>query len=270
MELKLLNGMFPFFHYRQKESVAVLNIAVCDDQKIWLENTVGLLNDYYADHNDISVKIYAFQSAYDLLESVDEGAGFDLYILDVMMPEMTGIQVGAKLRAAEKRGLIIYLTTSKDFALDAYSVQPFHYLIKPVEKDSLFAVLNKATAILKNRHTKAISVKTKEGTEQLLFDNIVYVEFAERRCHFHLQNGDVVIGNQLHASFSEIVSPLLKDDRFCRCGASYVLNLFYISAIEKELIRFRNSDKTLYLPRSANNTLMPLWLDYWIERGNNI
>ena len=248
----------------------MLNIAVCDDEKLWLENTVGLLNDYYADHNEITVKIHAFQSAYDLLESVDEGTGFDLYILDVMMPEMTGIQVGAKLRAAEKRGLIIYLTTSKDFALDAYSVQPFHYLIKPVEKDSLFAVLDKATAILKDRHTKAISVKTKDGTIQILFDSIVYVEFADRCCHYHLKDSNVVIGNQLHASFSESMSPLLKDGRFCRCGASFVLNLFYISAIEKELVRFRNSDKTLYLPRAASNTLMPLWLDYWMERGNNV
>ena len=136
----------------------MLNIAVCDDEKLWLENTVGLLNDYYTVHNEITVKIQAFQSAYDLVESVEENAGFDLYILDVMMPEMTGIQVGTKLRAAEKRGLIIYLTTSKDFALDAYSVQPFHYLIKPVEKECLFAVLDKATAILKDRHTKAISV----------------------------------------------------------------------------------------------------------------
>ena len=248
----------------------MLNIAVCDDEKLWLENTVGLLNDYYVSHNETTVKIHAFQSAYDLLERVDEGVGFDLYILDVMMPEMTGIQVGAKLRAAEKRGLIIYLTTSKDFALDAYSVQPFHYLIKPVEKESLYAVLDKATAILKDRHTKAISVKTKEGTKQLLFDSIVYVEFADRCCHFYLQDGAVVIGNQLHASFSESMSPLLKDGRFCRCGASFVLNLFYISAIEKERIRFRNSDSTLYLPRSASNTLMPLWLDYWMERGNNV
>ena len=248
----------------------MLNIAICDDEKLWLENTAELLNEYYRKHDDIAAKIHTFQSAYDLLESVDEGVGFDLYILDVMMPEMTGIQVGAKLRAAEKRGLIIYLTTSKDFALDAYSVQPFHYLIKPVEKDSLFAVLDKATAILKDRHTKAISVKTKEGTKQLLFDSIVYVEFADRCCHFYLQDGAVVIGNQLHSSFSESMSPLLKNDRFCRCGASFVLNLFYISAIEKELVRFRNSDKTLYLPRSASNTLMPLWLDYWMERGNNV
>lgn len=248
----------------------MLNIAVCDDEKLWLENTVALLEEYYAGHGDTTVKIHPFHSAYDLVESVEDNAGFDLYILDVMMPEMTGIHVGAKLRASEKRGLIIYLTTSKDFALDAYSVQPFHYLIKPVEKEVLFPVLDSATAILKDRHTKAISVKTKEGTKQLLFDGIVYVEFADRCCHFHMQDGTVVVGNQLHASFSESMSPLLKDDRFCRCGASFVLNLFYISAIEKELIRFRNWDKTLYLPRAASNALMPLWLDYWMERGNNV
>ena len=248
----------------------MLNIAICDDEKLWLENTAELLNEYYRKHDDIAAKIHTFQSAHDLVECVDESAGFDLYILDVMMPEMTGIQVGEKLRAAEKRGLIVYLTTSKDFALDAYSVQPFHYLIKPVEKDSLFAVLDKATAILKDRHTKAISVKTKNGTIQILFDSIVYVEFADRSCHYHLKDGSVVVGNQLHASFSESMSPLLKDDRFCRCGASFVLNLFYIAAVEKDYIRFRNTDKTLYLPRAASNSLMPIWLDYWMERGNNV
>ena len=243
----------------------MLNIAICDDEQLWVENTASLLREYYSEHSGMSAKIHTFSSAYDLLECVEANAGFDLYILDVVMPELSGIEVGIKLRNNNKRGLILYLTTSKDFALDAYSAEPFHYLIKPVEKDRMFSVLDKATDILKERRGKAVSVKTKEGVQQLLFDDILYVAYEDRSCHYYLKDGTVVIANQLRASFTDIMLPLLKDDRFCKCGASFVLNLYYVQTVDKDAVRLRNKEEPVYLPKNAAALLLPAWLDYWME-----
>lgn len=243
----------------------MLKIAVCDDEQVWLEHTASMLQEYYRGRCETPAKIHIFASVYDLLESVDDNAGFDLYILDVVMPELSGIQLGARLRKLDERGLIVYLTTSKDFALDAYEVEPLHYLIKPVEKEKLFAVLDKATAILTARRNKAISVKSKDGIQQILFDDILYVEFAERSCHYYLKDGSVVVANQLRASFTEIMLPLLRDERFCRCGASFVLNLHHVQAVEKASVRFRNTSLSVSLPKNAAALLLPAWLDYWME-----
>lgn len=243
----------------------MLKIAICDDEQVWLENTALMLQEYYRGRCDTPVKIHTFTSVYDLIESVDNNAGFDLYILDVVMPGLSGIELGARVRKLDERGLIVYLTTSKDFALEAYEVGPFNYLIKPVEKEKLFTVLDKATAVLTVRCNKVISVKTKNGIQQVFFDDILYVEFAERCCHYHLKDGSLVVANQLRASFTEIMLPLLRDGRFCRCGASFVLNLHYVQAVEKASARFRNTSLSVCLPKNATASLLSAWLDYWME-----
>ena len=247
----------------------MINIAICDDELLWLESTEQLLREY-SESTGIPMKIHTFLSAYDLIEYVDDNEDFDLYILDVVMPEKTGIQVGTWLREADKRGLIIYLTTSKDFALDAYAVQPFHYLIKPVERESLFAILDKAAAILTERVNKAICVKSKNGSLRIMFDDIVYVEYVDRCSNFHLKSGDVVTTTQQRISFADSMQPLLSDERFFRCGASFVLNLYYISAVDKDAVHFRHVPNTLYLPKNASSALTSAWFDYWMERGNNV
>ena len=247
----------------------MINIAICDDESLWLENTESLLREY-SESAGIPVRIHTFLSAYDLIEYVDDNEEFDLYILDVVMPEKNGIQIGAWLRDTDRQGLIIYLTTSKDFALDAYSVQPFHYLIKPVSRENLFEVLDKAVPILTERVNKAVCVKSKRGSMRIMFDDIVYVEYIDRCCNFHLKNGDVIIATQQRTSFADSMKPILKDERFFRGGASFVLNLHYISAIDKDAVRFRHTSNTLYLPKAACSALTSAWFDYWIEKGNNI
>ena len=247
----------------------MINIAICDDEPLWLESAEKLLNEY-SEHTGTPVKVHTFLSAYDLIEYVDDNEDFDLYILDVVMPEKTGIQVGTWLREADKRGLIIYLTTSKDFALDAYSVQPFHYLIKPVEREKLFAVLDKAAAILTERVNKAICIKSKGGSLRIMFDDIVYVEYIDRCSNFHLKNGNIITATQQRTSFADSMQPLLSDERFFRCGASFVLNLYYISAVDKDAVHFRHAPNALYLPKTASGVLTSAWFDYWMEKGNNV
>ena len=223
------------------------HIAVCDDEEIWVKSTTKQLDDYFTMHNEISVKIHSFQNGLELLEKAN-GIDFDLYIIDVLMPAIKGIDLGRKLRDNSKDGMIIYLTSSKDFALEAYDVQPFHYLIKPLEKDKLFSTLDRAFDIIKNRKNSSIVVKTKDGILSLAFDDIIYVEYANRICKYHLRDGQTV-------SLS----------RFSRCGASLVVNLYYVNAINKDQLYFKDNPEPLFLPKKSGTPLLSAWLDYWMK-----
>ena len=242
----------------------MLNIAICDDEQLWLDSTAALLEDYFARHAHVTVKLHTYQSAHALLEDTDT-ISFDLYILDVVMPQISGIQLGEKLRQARMRGLIIYLTTERDFALDAYCVHPFHYLIKPLQPHTLFAVLDKAMDILLGQRNRAVTVKTKDGVSRLLLDDILYVEFTDRCCRYHLSDGTDALTNQQRISFAEATLPLLKDDRFYRCGASFVVNLHHVKTVNKNQVHFRGQTAPVYLPKNAGAQLLSAWLDYWMK-----
>ena len=111
----------------------MLRIAVCDDEPEQLEKVAGLLRDYGQRRSVPPWQVFPFPSGYALLDGAEEQGGFDLYLLDVLMPGLDGIQTGAKLRAQGDPGEIVYLTNSRDHAVESYGVRAFYYLVKPVE-----------------------------------------------------------------------------------------------------------------------------------------
>jgi len=251
-----------------KGGACMLNIAVCDDEDLWLEHTANLVNAYFQSHAEVSARVQTFSSAKNLISTVSMNGGFDLYILDVVMPEITGIEAGIQLRQRDQKGLIIFLTSSKDFALDSYAVAALNYLIKPVDPQLLFSTLDKAVQKLVKRRNKAISVKTRDGIERIAFDDIVYTELIGRSCCYYLNNGRTVQGNQQRASFTDQMLPLLKDNRFCRCGASFVLNLYYVKTVGKDSVSLVDGRGIISLPKAACSAVRTAWLDYWFDGGN--
>lgn len=63
----------------------------------------------------------------------------DVAILDITMPEMDGITLAARIKEAHPQTAILFLTAYKEYALDAYSVHPSGYLLKPVSLEKLAA-----------------------------------------------------------------------------------------------------------------------------------
>lgn len=103
----------------------MLRIAICDDEENQLRKTAALLEDYLRIRPECSGQVETFLAGETLLKRAEAAGGFDLYILDILMPDLSGIDVGRKLRQLENGGEIIYLTTSNDFAADSYEVQAF-------------------------------------------------------------------------------------------------------------------------------------------------
>ena len=134
----------PRVHKIKREGDYALQIALCDDEITSHERTMDLIRQYKQIHSERTLSLSSFTSGKELINHVDEHGGFDLYILDCIMPGMNGIELGAALRMRDDMGFLIYLTTSPDFALDSYRVDAFDYLLKPVRSELFFQSLDKA------------------------------------------------------------------------------------------------------------------------------
>lgn len=245
----------------------MIKIAVCDDEQEWRETTAALIEEYFAKYSEIPAKISTFASGNELLEDVSSEGRYNIYILEVIMPVMNGIETAERLREQNDNGMIIYLTTSKEFAVESYLVAAFNYLLKPVKIERLYEVMNAAVEKIKKQRNKKMSVKTKNDTELLAFDDICYVELVRKCLCFNMIRGEVVTSTSQRISFMEAVNPLFADKRFVPCGASFVINLFYIKSIEKNCIVFTNG-KRLSVPKTACSALRKNWIDYWFEGEN--
>ena len=214
------------------------------------------------DRPKLQGRVQAFESGRELLKAVNAGDRFDLYILDVIMPEPGGIQTGLKLRSLGEGGEIIYLTSSKEYAADSYNVRAFYYLLKPVKEERLFAVLDAATQKLKRRRSSAILVSTPGGQQRVLLERILYVERVGRSMRYVCVD-DTVDSQSIRASFREMVAPLLADSRFCLCGASFVFNLEHVAGVNGQNALLDNG-VTVPLPRTAATGFKLAWGQYWL------
>ena len=113
----------------------MIKIAVCDDEKKYLDR-IKELSEQYADEKGLLFDIHPYASPSDFLDSVEGGEEYSGYILDIYMPGITGMSVATELRSSGIEAPIIFLTSSPDFALQAFGVNATHYILKPYDKDA--------------------------------------------------------------------------------------------------------------------------------------
>lgn len=241
----------------------MLRIAICDDEELHCDQTAALLRTYLQSHSRLDGQVEAFDCSDALLARVAEAGAFDLYVLDILMPELSGIETGRRLRALGDGGEIIYLTTSNDFAADSYDVRAFFYLLKPVEPHKLFQVLDGAVEKLDKRRSSAVVVATTDGPRRILLERIRYVERVGRCMHYDCTDG-VVDSQTIRVPFREAAASLLVDRRFYLCGASFVLNFQHVTGVQGQTALLDNG-QTVTLPRTAATEFKKAWGNYWLE-----
>lgn len=125
----------------------MIKLTYCDDSMLQRRAIDEWLSIYSA-KKGVTIEGVPFSKGTDLIAAVENGASFDIYILDIIMPEMKGTEVAEKLREYDKTGKIIFLTSTSAFDEHASTVDPVGYLIKPIAAEQLYDMLDKAIAEL--------------------------------------------------------------------------------------------------------------------------
>ena len=117
-----------------------MRIAICDDSKSDLELMQNIVNEYIL-RNDYKIDVDVYDNSETLLNrmllfKIDK-TNYDILILDVLM-QTNGIDLAKKIRDDGYESIIIYASSSKEYAVDAFKVQAFDYILKPYDKKSVF------------------------------------------------------------------------------------------------------------------------------------
>lgn len=202
-----------------------MRIAICDDDKEELARISSFLDKYQREHN-ASLTYKAFHSGVELLSTVKSG-DFALYLLDVIMPAVNGVEVAKEIRSFDTEAKIVFLTSSPEFAVASYTVKAMDYILKPVEEGRLFGVLNELMTD-SQKPQEGLTVKAKNGITRILFSRLVYVEVVNKQVYFHLADNSV---REVTARLSEFEQTLLARPEFMRVHRSYIVNLFQINEL---------------------------------------
>ena len=194
-------------------------IAVCDDQIEELEKVMGLLQAWQTDRR-AAVRLRSFRSAGELLDAAQRER-FTLYLLDVLMPGVTGMEAAREIRSFDDAADIVFLTTSPGFAYESYGVRALEYLLKPVSAKLLFPLLDRLYQREQNPQD-GLTVRSEGVLVRLPFSQLSFVEVMGKHLFFHMTDDSV---HEVVGALKEYEGALLARPEFMRTHRSYIVNM---------------------------------------------
>lgn len=216
-------------------------IAVCDDSIADRQYIITMLTEWAALAGH-SVAISEFCSAENFWFEYEDKKDFDVLLLDIEMGEMDGVTLAKKLRKVNETLQIVFITGYSDYISEGYEVAALHYLMKPVKKEKLLEVLNRAVEKLQ-KNEKQLLVENSGELVRIPLYQIRYVDVQHNYVTVHGKE-DFTVKKTLGDMEANL------DERFLRVGRSAIVNLSCISRVTKTDIVLQ--DGTLIpLPRGA-------------------
>ena len=226
-----------------------MKITICDDSIKDLLDTEKLLLKYKTQYPDKDFEVEKYTDPSRLFQKIAEGRLTDIYILDMLMPKRTGIDLGRQIRMSGSENIIIYITSSEDYALDAYEVRAVRYLLKPLDEVRLFEALDYALSYTMAKPGPTYMIRTKNGLLPRAYSKIEYIESAARKLELHLADGELLQSLFIRTSFEEEVRELTEHGNFLQIHKSFLVNLDYVKQLTADSV-IMNSGAQLPVSRA--------------------
>lgn len=218
----------------------MLQVAVCDDEVLECCNMARKIKNILEEMK-VPCIIRQFQSGRELLRAVES---FDIIFLDIMMRDLDGLKTAQIFRRKAFDKILIFVSSSREYVFEAYDVEAFQYLLKPVDGRKLGRVLQKAVRKTERRSQEFIIVSRERQKRKLFLDDIYYFEIRGRTVDVHGAEGVFTYYEQI----GELENKL-RDKGFFRCHKSYLINLKHVDLYNRQEAILENGESVVIAKR---------------------
>jgi len=211
-----------------------LKIAICDDDKNYRDYLFNMVTSW-GEKNRHLAEIRQYEHANAFLFDYAAEKDFDILLLDVEMPGISGVELAKMVRSENSTVQIVFITGYYEYFSDGFDVSALHYLIKPVEERKIIPVLDKAVSNLTFRQ-RSVLISTSEGDIKVSLADIVYIESDKVYVIVHtLQDA-----YRTRMTLSKFCEQL--DETFFKVHRSFVVGLRYVKKITRSDVMMLNGD----------------------------
>jgi len=222
-------------------------VLICDDDREDLGAVSKIIDDFYSGISDkATARFYSLSKFSDptaALSYIEDGNTVDVAILDIMMPEMSGMDLASRMRDAGFGGWLIFLSSSNDFAAQSYAVKAFSYILKPAGQKKVSELLLNIENIKKARRTSdknGFSLTRRSGVRFVTYSELMYVEVINHQLFFHFIDGETI---SIYATLRDYSEILLREPQMLKPQKSFIVNLDYVRSCEKSTLFMRDGTR---------------------------
>lgn len=237
-----------------------MNIVICDDSesdalaaKEVIKRTAHELHiktefEIYSKAADVERKLLVKKESADIL------------ILDIDMPEISGLELAERLRTDNENIIIIFLSAHEEFVFKAIEFQPFRYIRKMRLDTEMPIAIRAAANVLELNSDKQIIFNTENGETSVMLSEIMYIEAEKHKTFVYLKDGRSILSNKSIAEMQELINK----DSFIMIHRSCIVNVDYVKNMQNCLLILKNDEQLLVSRRKFSEVKQQI-LNIWGE-----
>lgn len=234
-------------------------LAICDDEEI-IRTILKKYIQEISQEEQIKLLIESYENPMELLDQIQKyPKRYDLIFLDVDMPEINGIEMGKRIKEIIEEIFIIFVTAHDKYALKAFEADAFQYMLKPVKKDKLRALLRKCHRILSkiNKEEQGfINIQEGERYSKVFYKDIIYFEKYKNKVR-------IICEEHEYAPYLTLreLKEMLNGGPFVQCHQSIIIHKDKVTEFKNNKIVILNDKYPLSVSRPYIKTIKDIFLD---------
>lgn len=216
----------------------MIRLAICDDMRMERQIIENELTRYLSERNlSDQFQVDVYSDPHTLIRKCTVGP-YDLFLLDVLMPGMTGIETAKELKEMIPEAQFIFITTTSEFLMDAFTVKALYYLLKPYSSADFDEAMDRAKNYFLGEEKQYLEILTGDGkTHKIEASEIIYSQADSRQVKVITKDGSLNCAGQT----ADSIRKMLSADTFVVSGP-YVFNLENIRRMKDGVLTLRNGE----------------------------
>lgn len=233
-------------------------IAVVEDSPIDRERITMWMHRYWTErYEQEPLHVMTYSSGDDFIKALTPGR-FALVLMDCRMEGTNGLEAARKMRACDQEAVLIFTTSSRDYAVDGYQVAASGYLVKPFTYETFEKALEQAWP----RMPGCRACLHFPGAEPVFFEDIVYCDIDKHYAQVHLPGPKVL---RIRMTFSKLLESLTPSEQFLLCYRGCVINMDHVQKME-DLNFLMDTEERVPFRKKEHVKLMRQYSSYLFEK----
>ncbi|MFT4146794.1 MAG: LytTR family DNA-binding domain-containing protein [Mobilitalea sp.] len=234
-----------------------INMIVCDDEGLALKINITYIEEFIKKFK-LDANVTGFTNGENVIEYMEHNE-IDIIFLDIDLKGLNGLSLASKIQRKNPRVVIIFITAHREYALEAFSVEAFNYLLKPIDLDRMERIFKKAILQVydfKNRSLRVPLIITEENIKRKISQaGILYIE--------RVKSQSIIVTKAVKHSVYESITSLIGrlENNFLQVNQSVIVNLEEVEVIKGNIVKMKQG-QLFTIGRTYYKNVKKIYMDY--------
>ena len=236
-----------------------MNIAIIDDIASDAEQLKRIITSYF-ENRQIPTEIRYFSSAEAFFDDYRPG-NFQILFLDIYMDGITGMEAARRIRNQSDDCILVFVTTSSEFAVESYDVNAAYYLLKPFQPEKLCQILD-SFRLKEALHARYIEIISDRVPVRVPLQSILYADTFRNAVCLHTDAGPL----RSYLTFHKFEEQIRDCHNFLSCYRGCMVNMDRILEATDDGFLLDNGE-TVQIRKRGSAAIRKAYLQYLFSSG---